>query len=286
MISVCLKANIFQRYLKKMNNNEIAHLFFKILQIKGRISFFNAIRIVKNILEQSNNTKCNAIYNIIYPLSIAGLIEYSKGYWHIAPSLIIYDKTSFRFIDSHSIYNKPVIFYDDIKKINKYENNIPCIKKQEYKKLLNCFPVMTNPNLFTMGCIKNIQEVYYIKQNRKISAYNIKNNYEIVRQGEEVYTDRYIWYKDELYKIFPIESNPDSIIWARMFRDISKIFINNNTIIFKRHNILPIILGRLIFAVSNNDYDSLFETEYSFYIPDNEVINNIKRIIGIEYGYN
>ncbi len=263
-----------------MNNIDIAKLFLKIIRIKGKISYSNAnITIQELVLQYADNKNVNPYYDILYPLSICGLIEYSDKYWYTAPSVIITYKNGNKFINNTYLDQEPII--DDFK--NDKGNNIKEISIKKYEKFLYSFPNIYNIKTFTDYKPAYTPDVIYDDvSDEKRESIILCNDYDIIRESKEKFSKRYVVYMNEVYRLYDRKDNTDSILYARINKINNKIFKENNIIeIYK--TCMPITLGRILFILSNNKFEDTFNEYYIFKLEE-KYIRHIKKILGIKNG--
>lgn len=259
-----------------MTKVEIAKLFLKILRIKGKVSYNNAGLIVKELILQFDTENTKEYYDIIYPLSICGLIEFSNNYWYVCSSIAIKYNDKYKFINNTYIEQEPI---QDIKEINNL-NNIEIIPIKQYESLLYQFPYMYNVGKYASLVKRSPEIMYHDKKNTIIENSSLLNEYEIIRDSKEVYGQRYVKYNSELYKLENRENNPDSILYAKLNEYKNKIIKENNEVIIYKPT-MPITLGRLLFVLSDMQFEDAFQDNYKF-ILKKQYINQIKRIMGIK----
>lgn len=264
-----------------MNNIDISKLFLKIIRIKGKISYSNAYLTIKElILQYADNKNINPYYDILYPLSICGLIEYSDKYWYLSPSVIIKYKNENKVINNTYLDQEPII--------NNFKNdkfsNIKEISIKKYEKFLYSFPCIYNIEIFTDYKLSYTPDIMYNDtSDENIESLMLLKDYDIIRDRKEKFGKRYVVYKYELYKLYDRIDNPDSILFARLNKIKDKIFNENNIIkIYKK--CMPIILGRILFVLSNNKYEDIFNEYYIFKLEE-KYLKHIKKILGVKSGY-
>lgn len=264
-----------------MNDIVIAKLFLKIIRIKGKISYNNANIIIKElVLQYADNKKINSYYDILYPLSICGLIEYSDNYWYISPSIIIKYTNGNKFINNTYIDQEPII--DNFKNDN--GDNIKEISIKKYEKFLYNFPSIYNVKIFTDNKLAYTPDVIYNDvSDEKIESIILCNDYDVIRMSKEKFSKRYVVYMNEVYSLYDRKINPDSILYARINKINNKIFKENN--IIKIHKkCMPITLGRILFILSNNRFEDVFDKYYIFKLEEKH-IKHLKKILGVKNGY-
>lgn len=260
-----------------MNDIVIAKLFLKIIRIKGKISYNNAKIIIQELIMQyADNQNINPYYDILYPLSICGLIEYSDNYWYISPSIIIKYTNGNKFINNTYTSQEPVI--ENVKK-DEY-CNIKEISIKKYENLLYNFPNIYNIKIFTKDKLEDTPNVIYNDvSDKEIESIMLCKNYDIIRDKKEKYATRYVVYNYELYKLYDRKENPDSILYAKINKINNKIFKENN--IIKIHKTcMPITLGRILFVLSNNKFEDVFNDYYIFNLEE-KYIRHIQKILGV-----
>lgn len=264
-----------------MNDIVIAKLFLKIIRIKGKISYNNANIIIKElVLQYADNKKINSYYDILYPLSICGLIEYSDNYWYISPSIIIKYTNGNKFINNTYFNQEPII--DDFK--SDKGDNIKEISIKKYEKFLYTFPNINNIKIFANPKSSPIPDnMYDDASDKDIKSIMLCNNYYIIRDKKEKFGTRYVVYNYKPYKLYDRKENPDSILYARINKINNKIFKENN--IIKIHKkCMPITLGRILFILSNNRFEDVFNEYYIFKLEEKH-IKHLKKILGVKNGY-
>lgn len=260
-----------------MNDIVIAKLFLKIIRIKGKISYNNAKIIIQELIMQyADNQNINPYYDILYPLSICGLIEYSDNYWYISPSIIIKYTNGNKFINNTYTSQEPVI--ENVKK-DEY-CNIKEISIKKYENLLYNFPNIYNIKIFTKDKLEDTPNVIYNDvSDKEIESILLCNDYDIIRESKEKFSRRYVVYMNEIYKLYDRKDNPDSILYARINKINNKIFKENN--IIKIHKTcMPITLGRILFVLSNNKFEDVFNDYYIFNLEE-KYIRHIQKILGV-----
>lgn len=260
-----------------MNNIDIAKLFLKIIRIKGKISYNNANIIIKElVLQYADNKKINSYYDILYPLSICGLIEYSDKYWYTAPSTIITYKNGNKFINNTYTSQEPVI--ENVKK-DEY-CNIKEISIKKYENLLYNFPNIYNIKIFTDYKIEyTLDVIYNDESDKEIESIMLCKNYDIIRDKKEKFSIRYVVYNYELYKLYDRKDNPDSILFVRINR-IKDTIVKENNIIKIYKTCMPITLGRILFVLSNTRFEDVFSEYYIFNLEE-KYIRQFKKILGV-----
>lgn len=264
-----------------MNDIVIAKLFLKIIRIKGKISYNNAKIIIQELIMQyADNQNINPYYSILYPLSICGLIEYSDNYWYISPSIIIKYTNGNKFINNTYFNQEPII--DDFK--NDKDINIKEIPIKKYEKFLYSFPSIYNVKIFTDNKLAYTPDVIYNDvSDEKIESIILCNDYDVIRMSKEKFSKRYVVYMNEVYSLYDRKKNPDSILYARINKINNKIFKENNIIkIYKK--CMPITLGRILFVLSNNKFENVFNEYYIFKLEEKH-IKHLKKILGVKNGY-
>lgn len=256
-----------------MNNIDIAKYFLKIIRIKGKISYNNAgIIIQKLILQYADNKKINPYYDILYPLSICGLVEYSNKYWYISKSIIIkYDKGN-KFINNTYSDKEPIV--DNFKEEN---NNIKEISIKKYENLLYNFPKICDVKVFAE--LKEPKHIYDDVSGEYIESIMLRKDYDVIRDRKEIFAKRYVVYDKEAYKLDDRQDNPDAILYTKINRIKEKIF-NKNNIIRIHKTSMPIILGRILFVLSNSKFEDMFNEYYTFNLEE-KYIRQIKKILGV-----
>lgn len=264
-----------------MNNIDIAKLFLKIIRIKGKISYNNAKIIIQElILQYADNQNINPYYDILYPLSICGLIEYSDNYWYISPSIIIKYTNGNKFINNTYFNQEPII--DNFK--NDKDDNIKEISIKKYEKFLYNFPNIYNVKIYTDDKPVYTPDVIYNDvSDEKIESIMLCNNYDIIRDKKEKFGTRYVVYNYKPYQLYDREKNPDSILYARINR-IKNTIIKENNIIKIYKTCMPITLGRILFILSNNKFEDVFNEYYIFKLEEKH-IKHLKKILGVKNGY-
>ena len=260
-----------------MNNIDIAKLFLKIIRIKGKISYNDSnIKIKELALQYADNKKINSYYDILYPLSICGLIEYSDTYWYVAPSTIITYKNGNKFINNTYTSQEPVI--ENVKK-DEY-CNIKEISIKKYENLLYNFPNINNIKIFAKPNSSPIPDnIYDDVSDKEIESIMLCKNYDIIRDKKEKYATRYVVYDYKPYKLYDRKNNPDSILFARINR-IKDTIIKGNNIIKVYKKCMPITLGRILFVLSNNKFEDVFKDYYIFNLEE-KYIRHIQKIMGV-----
>lgn len=259
-----------------MNNIDIAKYFLKIIRIKGKISYNNAGIIIQNlILQYADNKKINPYYDILYPLSICGLVEYSNKYWYISKSIIIkYDKGN-KFINNTYIDKEPIV--DNFKEEN---NNIKEISIKKYENLLYNFPKIHDIKVFINSKSSYIPEKKYDDiSGEYVESIMLCKDYDVIRDRKEIFAKRYVVYDYEVYNLDDRQDNPDAILYAKINRIKEKIF-NKNNIIRIHKTSMPIILGRILFVLSNSKFEDMFNEYYTFNLEE-KYIRQIKKILGV-----
>lgn len=259
-----------------MTKVEIAKLFLKILRIKGKVSYNNAGLIVKELILQFDNKNIKEYYDIIYPLSISGMIEFSNNNWYVSPSIIIKYDDKYKFINNTYIEQEPI---QDIQEIDNL-NNIEIIPLKQYEALLYQFPCMYNIEKYASLVKRSPEIMYHDKKNTIIENSSLLNEYEIIIDSKEVYGQRYVKYNGELYKLENRENNPDAILYAKLNEHKNKIIKENNEVIIYKPT-MPIIFGRLLFVLSDMKFEDAFKDNYKFKLKK-QYMNQIKRIMGIK----
>lgn len=259
-----------------MTKVEIAKLFLKILRIKGKVSYNNAGLIVKELILQFDTENTKEYYDIIYPLSICGLIEFSNNYWYVCSSIAIKYNDKYKFINNTYIEQEPIQNIQEISNLN----NIDIIPIKHYKLLLYKFPCMYNIEKYAELVYRCPDIMYHDKKNIRIENGSLLNDYELIRDRKEVYGQRYVKYNGNLYKLANRDNNPDAILYAKLNEHKNKIIKENNEVIIYKST-MPITLGRLLFVLSDMKFEDAFKDNYSFEL-EKQYINQIKRIMGIK----
>ena len=259
-----------------MNNIDISKLFLKIIRIKGKVSYNNAELIIKKLLLQyANNTNINVYYDILYPLSISGLIEFSNNYWYISPSIIIKYNNKYKFINNYYLYRNPI---QDIKE-DIILDNISIIPIKKYEILLYKFPNINDVAKYSEPIIRCPEIMYNDKNDERIENISLLNDYDIIRNRKEKYGERYVKYNNKLYKLYERNKNPDSILYARLNQTKHNVFNQVDEVKIYKAN-MPIILGRLLFILSDSSFKDVFNNDYKFRL-NKKYINQLKKILGL-----
>ncbi len=264
-----------------MNDIVIAKLFLKIIRIKGKISYNNAKIIIQELIMQyADNQNINPYYGILYPLSICGLIEYSDNYWYISPSIIIKYTNGNKFINNTYFNQEPII--DDFK--SDKDDNIKEISIKKYEKFLYSFPNIYNVKIFTDNKPAYTPDVIYNDvSDEKIESIMLCNDYDVIRASKEKFSKRYVVYMNKVYNLYDRKDNPDSILYAQINKINNKIFKENNIIKIDK-TCMPITLGRILFILSNNRFEDVFNKYYIFKLEEKH-IKHLKKILGVKNGY-
>ena len=262
-----------------MNKIEIAKQILIIIQIRGYLSN----ELVKNYITSfsiDNEKKYHYLYDILRPLYIAGLIEYADKKWFLSPSIVIKKND-----DNYIIFNPRNKMENYIIEVKSYNFEFPLLNIDVYKEFMKNIPSLSSL-LFKDSSLDLHQysKLYSVDRKEYIKTIKIKDDM-ILRESEIKYSKWYFCHNKKLYKIDDFKENPDHLFLFRLFLERKNISINNNNIIFRNINIIPSIIGRLLFIFSDRNIERLFDTRITFNISDDDVLQYFRKFIGDGFGY-